>query len=57
MSRPSVQQLQRLGPSVDRQVCRAAQTLLAASPVEPLLLAPLREALGAALMEAGSAAR
>ena len=49
--------LLRLGPSVDRRVCRAALTLLEACGVEPPLLAPVREALGAALMEAGSAAR
>ena len=48
--------LLRLGPSVDAQVCRAALTLLGASAISPQLLAPLREALGAALMEAGSAA-
>jgi hypothetical protein len=42
---------------VDAQVCRAALTLLEASGVELELLAPLLGALGAALMEPGSAAR
>ena len=46
-----------LGPSVDAQVCRAALTLLGASGVGHEVLAPLLGALGAALMEPGSAAR
>ncbi|MBF5040907.1 hypothetical protein FGE12_00785 [Aggregicoccus sp. 17bor-14] len=49
--------LMTLGPAVDPQVCRAALALLEASRVDPAVLAPLRKALAAALMEPGSASR
>jgi hypothetical protein len=49
--------LLRLGPAVDPQVCRAALTLLGTSQVDPAVLAPLLQALEAALMEPGRAAR